>query len=341
MIRSQSCRKLTAARMVLLTTQLPSIIDGEHLGNFFTGQFFLEEPDIEYFRKQAAKYGFDEEAYLEAVRKVPVWSMEQLNSYLFFIKGLIEVISGIGLKNLREIETREKIQESYDREKTILKTAMDGFWRLDQQGRLLEVNQAYCDMSGYSEAELLKMSISDLDANESPEEAVAHNQKIMTEGRDRFESRHRRKDGSLFDVEVSAIYNAGGGGNYFGFLRDITEPKRADDLLKNSEERLSLATQAGSIGVWDWDVLNDKLVWDDSMYRLYGISREYFAGAYDAWFSCVHSEDTSRVNDAIKDALQGKKEYVAEFRIIRPDGSVLYIKADSKHSVMKTERHCG
>ena len=69
----------------LIDNATPIIIEGEHLGNFFTGQFFLEKPDLEFFKKQAVKYGFDQEAYLEAVRRVPIWTKEQLNSYLFFI----------------------------------------------------------------------------------------------------------------------------------------------------------------------------------------------------------------------------------------------------------------
>ena len=111
---------------------------------------------------------------------------------------------------------------------------------------------------------------------------------------------------------------------------NIKYRKKAEMRFKEGEERLLLATQAGSIGVWDWDVVSNELVWDKSMYCLYGISRDNFAGAYEAWISCLHPEDTNRVNAAIQGALNGEKEYVAEFRIIRPDGSVLYIKADSK-----------
>ena len=73
-----------------------AIIDGVNYANFFTGQFFLEEPDLDFFRAQAARYGFDEEACLETMRRVPVWSREQLDSYLYFIKGLIAIISESG-----------------------------------------------------------------------------------------------------------------------------------------------------------------------------------------------------------------------------------------------------
>lgn len=182
----------------LVDNAMPIIIDGVHYGNFFTGQFFLEEPDREFFRAQARKYGFDEHAYLQALEKVPVWRQDQLDNYLLFINGLIAVISESGLKALKEIEHREQLEASKQRHKSILKTAMDGFWFADLEGRLLEVNDAYCRMSGYREDELLTMNISDLEYSEDDQHVREHMQKIVNQGADRFESHHRRKDGTVF-----------------------------------------------------------------------------------------------------------------------------------------------
>ena len=81
---------------------------------------------------------------------------------------------------------------------------MDGFWLVDADGRLLEVNDAYCRMSGYSSAELLGMRITDLEALESEEQMRAHVAHIMAVGQDRFETRHRRKDGTPLLVEITS-----------------------------------------------------------------------------------------------------------------------------------------
>jgi PAS domain S-box-containing protein len=121
---------------------------------------------------------------------------------------------------------------------SILQTAMDGFWLADQQGRILEVNEAYCRMSGYKAQELLAMRISDLEAEETAAETDSHVRKVITQGEDRFESRHRRKDGSTFDVEVSVQYRPIEGGRMVVFLRDITERKMADGALRANEARL-------------------------------------------------------------------------------------------------------
>jgi PAS domain S-box-containing protein len=113
-------------------------------------------------------------------------------------------------------------------------------------------------------------------------------------------------------------------------LTDISERKRAEDALRLSSERLHLATRVANIGIWDWDIPNNELVWDDSMYHLYGIQKEDFGGAYDAWIRTIHPEDKARTDGEIQSALRGEREYAPEFRIIRKDGSIRYIKADSR-----------
>jgi PAS domain S-box-containing protein len=224
----------------LVDNATPIIIDGVHYGNFFTGQFFLETPDLSFFRAQAKKYGFDEKAYLAAVKKVPIWSQKQLDNYLFFIKGLIEIIAESGLKNLREIENRKQIQKNEQRNRTILKTAMDGFWVTDTDGRLLEVNDTYCRMSGYSESELLAMHIWDLEVFETRDIMTGHIRKVISAGSDRFQSRHRRKDGSVLDVEVSVQFRPEQGGQLICFLRDISDQKQIDAERENMIQVLEI-----------------------------------------------------------------------------------------------------
>ena len=135
------------------------------------------------------------------------------------------------------------LRASEERHRSILGTAMDGFWLVDTQGHLLEVNEAYCRMSGYSEQELLNMSISNLEATELPVDTASHIQKVISKGEDRFESVHRRKDGSTFNVEVSCQFNPIEGGRIVGFMRDITARRKAEVNLRESEERLRVRSQ--------------------------------------------------------------------------------------------------
>ncbi|MEI7423677.1 MAG: PocR ligand-binding domain-containing protein [Prolixibacteraceae bacterium] len=95
----------------LVDNAIPIIIGGKHLANFFTGQFFLEKPDLDFFKKQAKKYGFDESSYLKAVSRVPVWEKERLDQYISAIKAFTEILAEIGYKQMQELEARKAYEE--------------------------------------------------------------------------------------------------------------------------------------------------------------------------------------------------------------------------------------
>ncbi|MDD4929855.1 MAG: ATP-binding protein [Gallionella sp.] len=111
---------------------------------------------------------------------------------------------------------------------------------------------------------------------------------------------------------------------------EIDERRRVEDALRVNEERLKLATSAGHVGIWDWNVVKNVLTWDDSMYALYGIEKEDFGGAYDAWIRTLHPDDRQFTDGEIQAALRGEREYAPEFRILRPDGTLRNIKASAK-----------
>ena len=210
---------------------VPIIVEEKHLGNLLTGQHFSESPEDAFFIAQASQYGFNEDDYLGALRKVPLFSEETLQKNLNFIHGLTQMLAEQGLQNKR-------LQESRERRSIILQTAICGFWLADMQGRLLEVNEAYCQMSGYSEQELLTMGIHDLEGLERDEDTAIRIRKIKETGQDHFESRHRRKDGTLFDVEVNTQYQPFDGGQCVAFIQDITGRKQAEKLLLDEKALL-------------------------------------------------------------------------------------------------------
>ncbi len=141
----------------------------------------------------------------------------------------------IAIGIIRDISERKKaeqaLQESHEALQSILQTTLDGFWRVDGLGNLLEVNQTYCDMSGFTREELLAMRIPDLEAMLSPYEVSDRIQRIFKQGHAQFETMHRRKDGSIWRVEVSTAFSSLSGGQIFVFIRDITERKRLQDEL--------------------------------------------------------------------------------------------------------------
>ena len=129
-------------------------------------------------------------------------------------------------------------------------------------------------------------------------------------------------------MEINAITEGEGESlRIVALCRDITERRRTEEALRQATERLTLAARAGGVGIWDYDVVNNRLTWDQQMFHLYGIGPEQFSGAYAAWQAGLHPEDRQRGDAEIKMALRGEREFDTEFRVRWPDGSTHNIRA--------------
>src|SRR5271157_3042779 len=167
--------------------------------------------------------------------------------------GLLQEIAdsiSFAMDHLDQEEKRRQAEESLlHREaqyRAVIETSADGFWMANEEGRILEVNDAYARLSGYRREELVSMHISDLEAKEQPAETAARILKIRQNGSDLFESLHRAKDGTVWPVEVNAAYWPSAGGRIMVFLRDITPRKQAEEALV---ERARLAALGADIGI--------------------------------------------------------------------------------------------
>lgn len=107
----------------------------------------------------------------------------------------------------------------------------------------------------------------------------------------------------------------------------ITKLTQEEKLQTGLRQRLELATDSAGIGVWELDLKNNILIWDDWMYNLYGVSKEDFVGAYETWQQGVHPDDLERSSKEVEEAIQGLKGFDTEFRIITPKGIIKHIKA--------------
>ena len=115
----------------------------------------------------------------------------------------------------------------------------------------------------------------------------------------------------------------------------INERNLSLKAVRASEERLKLAAASGQVGIWDLNLLTNDLFWDDAMFALYGIKPNEFAGAYEAWSTRLHPEDKTQTEQALQDAILGKRDYEPEFRVIWPNGETHYIKGHAK--IVKNE----
>jgi len=129
-------------------------------------------------------------------------------------------------------QAREALLEGNATLRAILETSLDGFWQVGTDGRLLDVNNAYCEQSGYTRDELLQMRIGDLDALEDSEVTATRIRNIITKGHDRFVSTQRSKNGTLRSVEISITYHSADGGCFYVFLRNLAERKVAEGEIR-------------------------------------------------------------------------------------------------------------
>ncbi|MGH7950322.1 MAG: PAS domain S-box protein [Limisphaerales bacterium] len=219
------------------------------------------------------------------------------------------------------------LKEQEELSQRIIGTAIEGFWRLDVQGRLLDVNEAYCRMTGYSREELLSMRISDVEVNDSsPELVTEHIQRILKSGSDRFESRHRRKDGLIFEVEIIATVLKLREHYIFAFVRDITERKRAEKVLRESEERFrQLADNIREV-FWMTDVAKRKIIYVSPAYEeIWGRTCGSLYASPENYVEAIHPDDCERVlESALTRQISG--QYNEVYRIVRPDGSIRWIQ---------------
>ena len=215
-----------------------------------------------------------------------------------------------------------ELQEREHYLQKLLDTTMDGFWVLDSSGHIVEVNQAYCSMSGYSRDEIIGMGINDLDAEETPEFTEARIQCVRSIGSELFEARHRRKDGSIWDVEVSASWLDERGGQFICFCRDLTERKRLEKALMNEHQRQAFILDGSRAGTWEWNLQTGETIFNETWAALLGYTLdELKPTTFETWEALTHPDDLLAATDQIERYLAGETpHYECELRMLHKDG---------------------
>jgi PAS domain S-box-containing protein len=214
----------------------------------------------------------------------------------------------------------------------VLSSISDFTYVFNREGRFLFANQPLLNLWGIALEAAVGKNFIELGY------AVELAERMQRQVREVFETKKVIKDETLYisptgvhgyyEYIFSPAVAADGTVDFVvGSTRDVTERKQAAALVAESRQRLALATESAHIGIWDWEVVANKMIWDTQMYELYGIREQEFSGAYDAWQKGLHPEDQGRAEAEIASALAGDKDFHSEFRVVWPSGEVRDIEA--------------
>ena len=235
------------------------------------------------------------------------------------------------ISKTREME--RDILESRNLMNALLEGTTDAIFVKDPQGRYLLFNTAAAEVVGKTASEVIGHDDTHLFSPEEAGAIMAGDRRVMDAGRVMtYEDYLTAADGTYrtFLATKGPIYDESGKvTGLFGISRDITEQKRAGEELAEITQRLRLATAAGHLGIWDWDITTDQLIWNERMFELYGVSRSTFRMSREAWEKCMHPDDLAMALEETRAALIGEKEYDFEFRIVHPDGTVKHLKTNA------------
>jgi PAS domain S-box-containing protein len=231
---------------------------------------------------------------------------------------------------LREAE--QGLRASEARFRTFVDYATDAFFVLDDHSTVVDINRQACDSLGYSRKELIGRHRRDFDDALDEASAKSLRWRIAAEESVIFETRHRRKDGTSFPVEVRVGKFEQGGRRFLCLVRDISERKRAEEALRRSEAYLAEAQRLSHTGTSVFNATGS-LYWSEESYRIWGLDPLQGLPDHETVWQRIHPDDCDRVRALVLEALREGREYEVDFRIVLPDGTVKHLSSAAHPSL--------
>jgi len=229
-------------------------------------------------------------------------------------------------ESAQSITKGKQIKQSEERYQTLVESLNEGIGRVDENEIFTLVNQAAADMFGYSKDEMIGKNLRELVSPESYDQIIQQTAKRKEGASSKYELKIEREEGIHRLIAVSATPMNSEKGAFlgtFGIFHDITERKRAENIIEQQQYYLEKAQEMGNIGTWELDLLDNQLTWTDENYRIFGVSlgtpmtHEIFLGQ-------IHEDDRDYVNDEWAKALAGTP-YDIEHRLV-VDGKIKWVR---------------
>ncbi|MFZ4520665.1 MAG: PAS domain S-box protein [Bacteroidales bacterium] len=305
----------------------------DYLGKTFWD--FIDPSNHAYLHENLRKLlaGSSEQKITEylAIKKDNSRFYVEVNStVLFDAKGNPESILFVERDITERKQAEEILKKSREDFKELFDNAPVGYHEIDNEGRIVRINETELKMLGYSKDELLGKQFWQVSADQE----LSRNSIAAKLAGDHipmqpFTREFCRKDGVFVPVLIQDVILKDKDGRITGIrstVQDITDRIEAEKELTQISSRLELATRAGGVGVWDLDLVDNTLVWDEQMFKLYGVDQAESVGAYETWRAGIHPEDVIQDDAEIQMAIKGVKEFDTEFRVIWPNGVMRNIR---------------
>lgn len=254
-----------------------------------------------------------------------VW-VEWYNKALYDKNGNRTGHIAVGVDITGRIKSEESLKESEERFKAMAEASPVGMGVVSiPEGKYLYVNPAYEQNFGYDRDELLNNNSLNIFWDKNDRELLL--KKLQEDNYvSNFEVRLKRKDGSSFwcmsFVQKISFVNRPA---YLGTFIDITRRKEAEEKLEEARGKLNIALENGKIGVWEWNMETDEVVWDERMEIMFGLKPGSFGRTFKAFENLVNEEDLSHIQKAINKALKLDLPYETVFRTKPRKGKTKYI----------------
>jgi two-component system, cell cycle sensor histidine kinase and response regulator CckA len=242
--------------------------------------------------------------------------------------GVLAVAAVRDISDRRRAE--EALRQSEERFRSAFAFAAIGMALVAPDGTFLQVNDSLCDLVGYSADELLTKTFQDITHPEDLEADLEFAGRLLAgEVRSyQMEKRYVRKAGDVVWalLSVSLLRSRDGRPLYFiSQIQDITERKRGEEAIARSEARLAEAQKLARIGSWEWHIREDRIVWTDELYRIFGPTPGSGELTYGTYLACIHPEDRPGVESTVAQARAAGDSYVHEYRVVHPDGTTRWV----------------
>jgi PAS domain S-box-containing protein len=297
----------------------------EILGN--TGrslQLFVDVPEHKKAMQKLSEKGFIKDQELNVKTKTGSILTGLFSGEIITVEGAQYILT-----IMVDITERRRIEQELQ---TTFEYAAVGIVNASVEGKYLKVNKCMCEITGYSKEELLEKNFRDI----THPDDLATDEDIMLKflsGKINtfvVEKRYIRKDNSIVwtKLSISGARNKDDNLDYLiVVVQDISQRKNVERELVETNRRFKLAADSAGFGVWDFDIANNKLVWDDKMCQLYGVTRQEFEQHDHPWTSMLHPADSEHAIEQINQAIKNCNDLNIEFRIIQPAGKIVYIES--------------